>query len=191
MCLYLGSLNLNLFLSPLPNPQRPSSLELPLRSGRFPLPYYALLLKSLKTSPSSFVNLTNMNGRSNQSANLAVPTGDEGDRSASHALTATTNEQNETMQFAPPHELQPLTASEGGGIPHATPVAGGQASTIPSGGDSSFPTPNLVIPEATFRLLVQDLLAGNGHDLQIQDFALTAVQEACEAYMIGVFEGAY
>ena len=49
---------------------------------------------------------------------------------------------------------------------------------------------DLLIPRAPFQRLVRDICGGIDNDLRFQKHALMALQEAAEAYLVGIFEDA-
>ena len=49
---------------------------------------------------------------------------------------------------------------------------------------------DLLIPRAPFQRLVRDICGGIDNDLRFQKHALVALQEAAEAYVVGMFEDA-
>ena len=46
----------------------------------------------------------------------------------------------------------------------------------------------LLLRKAPFQLLVRDVAQANRSDLRFQSSAIAALQEACEAYLVGLFE---
>ena len=49
-------------------------------------------------------------------------------------------------------------------------------------------TVDMIIPRAPFQRLVKEISTQNDHELRFQSQALHALQEACEAYIVGLFE---
>jgi histone H3 len=51
-------------------------------------------------------------------------------------------------------------------------------------------TTSMLLPRASFQRLVRSVAAGYDGDLRFQAHALMALQEACEAFIVGLFEDA-